>query len=156
MPVKFELYTEKPTTELIQDLPLAQALNPQQIDILAKHFNAYLLPPGVRLLEEKRSNDYLYFVCEGTLKVTTRDAPINPGRPIPSITRGKIIGEASFFDHEDCSATVTTMEKSIVLSMSRTDFLQLGIDSPHCALAFTLEVFRLFAQRLRSLIEVMY
>lgn len=155
MPENFERYTKKPITDLLVDLPLAQAFSPLQLDTLAKHFKAYLLPPGTKLLEEKKPNDYLYFVCEGSLNVVVA-TPDKHGRPLPVIAKGKIVGEASFFDHADCSATVVTIEESIILSMNRADFLSLGIESPHCALAFTLEVFRLFAQRLRTLISVMY
>jgi CRP/FNR family transcriptional regulator, cyclic AMP receptor protein len=145
----FENYTEKSTKQLLSQLPLSQAFNLSQLDTFANSLKAYRLTIGSTLMQENQPNDSLYFICQGSLNVV-KNTSDNSQKILQTLSTGKVVGEASFFDHAACSATIIAIEESIILALDRASFIELSSESPHCALALALELFRLLTQRLRK------
>jgi CRP/FNR family cyclic AMP-dependent transcriptional regulator len=148
MSKSFQLYKEKTTKELLDQLTFVTAFNPVQYETLAAYLQAYSIPPGTALIEENQINDSLYFLCEGSVQVIKKSSDESQ-KILQTLTKGDVVGEASFFDHTPCSASVVAVEKTIILALDRGNFVTLCIDSPHTALALSLELVRNLTLRLR-------
>jgi bacteriocin-type transport-associated protein len=105
------------------------------------------LPAGAALIEQGRPVDGLYIVLEGRLRIAVeRPSP----RELARIGAGEIVGEMSFLDARPPSATVTTLEPSVVLSIPRADLARrLDEDAPFAA-RFYRALGVLLAHRLRD------
>jgi CRP/FNR family cyclic AMP-dependent transcriptional regulator len=150
MPNKdFEIFKLQTCKQLLENIPLGQAFNPIQLETFSSYLTAFSVPIGGLLIEENQQNNCLYFLCKGSLDVIKEDL----GKKLKILRRlsvGDVIGESSFFDHAACSASVMANQESVVLALKREQFIQLSSDTPQCALAFTLELFRILTRRLRA------
>ncbi|MFB2876612.1 cyclic nucleotide-binding domain-containing protein [Floridanema aerugineum] len=70
------------------------------------------------LIEEGKPVDAIYILLEGTLTVSISALG---GKEIATLTSGEVVGEMSFIDYRPPSATVTSSEKSLVLSIPRRE-----------------------------------
>lgn len=74
------------------------------------------LPATTVLIAEGKQIDALYILLTGSLLVTIEAFS---GREIARLYSGEVVGEISFLDTRPPSATVTTLEKSVVLAIPR-------------------------------------
>lgn len=70
------------------------------------------------LIEEGKPIDALYILLNGTLTVSVSAID---SKQIAKLSSGEVVGEMSFIDFRPPSATVTAVEDSLVLSISRTE-----------------------------------
>lgn len=70
------------------------------------------------LIEEGQPIDNIYLILEGTLSVSVA---VFHHKEIAKISSGEIVGEMSFIDSRPPSATVKTLEDSLVLSIPRRE-----------------------------------
>lgn len=91
-------------------------LSDADIDWLIQTGDRQELEPGTVLIHEGMSVDALYILLEGTLVVTISALE---GRQIARLATGDVVGEMSFIESRPPSATVQTLEKSVVLAISR-------------------------------------
>jgi len=102
------------------------------------------------LIEEGKPVDAVYILLEGTLTVSI-DAL--GGKEIALLTQGEVVGEMSFIDFRPPSATVTALEKSLILSLPRQELatkLQFDIGF---ASRFYRALAILLSMRMRSLVS---
>jgi CRP/FNR family transcriptional regulator, cyclic AMP receptor protein len=71
------------------------------------------------------------------------------GRTVEEIGPGGIFGEMGLIDHEDRSATATSVEASEVVPIDERLFVILVQDTPH----FALDVMRTLVERIRAMNE---
>lgn len=71
---------------------------------------------GTVLIYEGKPVDALYILLDGTLVVTISALE---GRQIARLSSGDVVGEMSFVDARPPSATVQTLEQSLVLAVPR-------------------------------------
>lgn len=74
------------------------------------------IPPGTVLIQEGESVDTLYILLDGALVVSISALE---GRQIAHLATGEVVGEMSFIDARPPSATVQTLETSVVLAIPR-------------------------------------
>ncbi|OKH36383.1 cyclic nucleotide-binding protein [[Phormidium ambiguum] IAM M-71] len=70
------------------------------------------------LIEEEKPVDAIYILLEGVLTVSISALG---GKEIATLTSGEVVGEMSFIDFRPPSATVTSAQDSLVLSIPRKE-----------------------------------
>lgn len=97
---------------------------------------------GQYICSEGEESDYLYYIVSGTLYVYSK------GKLVSSLTPDDIfMGEMSFLLSNRRSATVVSKGTSVLIKISKQDFVNLIKDSPHYGIFLA----RLLAQRLARL-----
>ncbi|MBE9224193.1 cyclic nucleotide-binding domain-containing protein [Phormidium sp. LEGE 05292] len=76
------------------------------------------ITPNTVLIEEGKPVDAIYILLEGTLTVSISALG---GKEIATLTSGEVVGEMSFIDFRPPSATVTSLNNSLVLSIPRRE-----------------------------------
>lgn len=91
---------------------------------------------------EGEPSDYLYYIVSGTLYVYTK------GKLVSALTPDDMfLGEMSFLLSNHRSATVVSKGKSVLIKISKQDFVNLIRDNPHYGIFLA----RLLAQRIMRL-----
>ncbi|MBU0927576.1 MAG: cyclic nucleotide-binding domain-containing protein [Spirochaetes bacterium] len=97
---------------------------------------------GQFVCSEGEESDYLYYIVSGTLYVYSK------GKLVSALTPDDIfMGEMSFLLSNRRSATVVSKGRSVLIKISKQDFVNLIKDSPHYGIFLA----RLLAQRLARL-----
>lgn len=97
---------------------------------------------GQYVVSEGDESDYLYYIVSGTLYVYSK------GKLVSSLTPDDIfLGEMSFLLSNRRSATVVSKGDSVLIRISKQDFVNLIKDNPHYGIFLA----RLLAQRLARL-----
>lgn len=97
---------------------------------------------GVYICSEGEESDFLYYIVSGTLYVYSK------GKLVSALTPDDIfMGEMSFLLSNRRSATVVSKGRSVLIKISKQDFVNLIKDSPHYGIFLA----RLLAQRLARL-----
>lgn len=91
-------------------------LNDDDIDWMITVGNIKLVPAETVLIPEGKPIDALYIVLDGQLRVSLSSFE---DKEIAILSSGEVVGEMSFVDSRPPSATVTAIEKSRVLAISR-------------------------------------
>lgn len=92
-------------------------LSDRDIDWLLEVSRRETIPAGSVLIQEGQSVDTLYVLLEGTLVVSISALE---GKQIAQLSSGELVGEMSFLDSRPPSATVKTLEDSLVLAVPRS------------------------------------
>ncbi|MGG6295981.1 cyclic nucleotide-binding domain-containing protein [Leptolyngbya sp. AN02str] len=92
-------------------------LNDADLDWLVEVGKKEEVPAGTILIHEGRPVDTLYILLDGTLVVSISALE---GRQIARLSSGDVVGEMSFIDSQPPSATVQTLENSMVLAIPRS------------------------------------
>jgi CRP/FNR family cyclic AMP-dependent transcriptional regulator len=131
---------------LLRMVPLFATLRDEQVDALALRARVAYFLAGERLFEQGSIGDGLYLVVRGKLKVTSYSVA---GREalLGIEGQGAVIGEISMLDGGPRSASITAIEDSEVLALSRVDMLAYLSDNGDAALA----LLEILAGRLRRL-----
>lgn len=100
------------------------ALSTEDKAALTARFSLHDLAAQVRLIEEGRPSDALYMVVEGRLQV------LRKGEELAVLTPGRLCGEISMVTQSGAVADVVAQCPSVVLRLSREDFLSLSSNHP--------------------------
>ena len=92
-------------------------LDDDDIDWIIETGNREEITAGTVLIREGQPISTLYILLEGVLSVSTAGVD---GREIATLFSGEVVGEMSFIDTRPPSATVTAKERSLVLSIARS------------------------------------
>jgi CRP/FNR family transcriptional regulator, cyclic AMP receptor protein len=101
---------------------------------------------GEVLIHEGRHVDAVFFVTQGTFAVTTGAA----GHEVAQVGAGEVLGEVSYIDRSPPTATVTALEDSAVLAVSRASLTSKIQDDPGFGRRFYRAVAIFLAARLRA------
>ena len=97
---------------------------------------------GQYICSEGEESDYLYYIVSGMLYVYSK------GKLVSALSPDDIfMGEMSFLLSNKRSATVVSKGKSVLIRISKQDFVNLIRDNPHYGIFLA----RLLAQRLARL-----
>jgi CRP/FNR family transcriptional regulator, cyclic AMP receptor protein len=91
-------------------------LSDDDIDWLIKTGSRQEVPAGTVLIHEGQAVDTLYILLDGALVVSISALE---GKQIARLSSGDVVGEMSFVDARPPSATVQTLEQSLVLAIPR-------------------------------------
>ena len=108
------------TRNLLSDIKLFEGLTPVQLDWVAHRAHRRVFPTGKNVMLIEQPGEAVYIILHGTVKVYTeqggRDAILS------ILGTGDLIGEMSLIDSVGRSASVVTLEDSLMLWMDKVTF----------------------------------
>ena len=135
----------KDVLDSLRAIPLFRRVSESDLEELAVHLIERRFPKNSTVVEEGLPGDYMYVIREGRAKVTKAS---EDGREkiMNFLEAGAFFGDMALLGDEMRSASVKTLEESLLLALSRRDFIDLLRQSPDLALAVIEEL----ANRLRE------
>ena len=135
----------KDVLESLRSIPLFRRVSEGDLEELATHLIERRFPKNATVVEEGLPGDYMYVIREGRVKVTKAS---EDGREkiMNFLEAGAFFGDMALLGNETRSASVKTLEESVLLALSRRDFIDLLRQSPDLALSVIEEL----ANRLRE------
>lgn len=133
---------EDPRT--LADIPLFQDLPLEQLELLNERLNKKRFMSGASIMTAQTPGEAIYVLLEGTVKIYV-DKPDGTEVILALLGTGDTVGEMSLVDSAGHSASVITMEKSIVLWLDRSSFRDCLDTMP----GLTNNMLRLLSGRLR-------
>lgn len=112
---------ESHLAEFLSSVPLFQGLREQFLHALARAAEPVLFAAYQVCLQEEDSSDCLYVVLSGEVRVKPRDTGGGKNATI-DLGRGSCIGEVGFLTGDKRSATVSTLQDSCLLKLTRDSF----------------------------------
>ncbi len=125
-------------------------LSDRDIDWLIDVGDRNDIPAGTTLIHEGQPVDTLYIMLEGTLVVSI--AALG-GQEIARLSSGEVVGEMSFVEARPPSATVKTLEQSLVLAIPRSTLAAKLQDDVGFAARFYRALAILLSSRLRGTVK---
>ncbi|MBL8098606.1 MAG: Crp/Fnr family transcriptional regulator [Anaerolineales bacterium] len=108
------------TRNILSDIKLFEGLTPAQFDWVAQHAHRRMFAAGKNVMIIEQPGEAVYVILHGTVKVYTeqggRDAILS------ILGSGDVIGEMSLIDSVGRSASVVTLEDSLMLWMDKVSF----------------------------------
>ncbi len=126
-------------------------LNDDDIEWLVRNGRRQVIPEGGVLIREGEAVETIYVTLEGELAVRSSAA----GDELDRLGPGEIVGEMSFVDALPPSATVTAVEETVVLSVSRPDLTDKLERDPPFASRFYKAIATFLSARLRGTMDHM-
>lgn len=110
--------------ESLRSIPLFREATDEDLDNLALHLIERSFPKDAIIVDEGLTGDYMYVIRSGRVKVTKAS---DEGREqiMNLFSEGDFFGEMALLDNRPRSASVTTLEPTLLLALSRRDFLEL-------------------------------
>ncbi len=135
----------KDVLDSLRVIPLFRRVSDSDLEELAVHLIERRFPKNATVVEEGLPGDYMYVIREGRAKVTKAS---EDGREkiMNFLEAGAFFGDMALLGDETRSASVKTLEDSVLLALSRRDFIDLLRQSPGLSLAVIEEL----ANRLRE------
>jgi CRP-like cAMP-binding protein len=135
----------KDVLESLRAIPLFSRVSEADLEELATHLIERRFPKNATVVEEGLPGDYMYVIRSGRAKVTKAS---EDGREkiMNFLEAGSFFGDMALLGDETRSASVKTLEESMLLALSRRDFIDLLRQSPDLALSVIEEL----ANRLRE------
>lgn len=141
--------SEKREAAMKKVLFILGELSDRDIDWLVEVGRREQVPAGQILIYEGRPVDTLYILLDGTLIVSISGV----GRQIARLSSGEVVGEMSFIDSRPPSATVQTLEPSLVLAVPRSQLADKLEHDEGFASRFYRALAMLLSQRLRGTVK---
>ncbi|MBK8781582.1 MAG: Crp/Fnr family transcriptional regulator [Anaerolineales bacterium] len=108
------------TRNILSDIHLFEGLTPAQLDWVSHRAHRRVFPTGRNVMIVEQPGEAVYIILHGTVKVYTeqggRDAILS------ILGSGDLIGEMSLIDSVGRSASVVTLEDSLMLWMDKVTF----------------------------------
>ena len=108
------------TRNILSDIQLFEGLTPAQLDWVSHRAHRRVFPTGRNVMIVEQPGEAVYIILHGTVKVYTeqggRDAILS------ILGTGDLIGEMSLIDSVGRSASVVTLEDSLMLWMDKVTF----------------------------------
>jgi len=136
-----ESVVRKGVLDSLRAIPLFSGVSAGDLESIASRLIERRFPKHATIVEEGLTGDYMYVIREGRVKVTKAS---EDGREkiMDFLEQGAFFGEMSLFDQAPRSASIKTLEPSVLLALSRRDFLDLLSTSSDLALAVIQELTR--------------
>jgi lysophospholipid hydrolase len=117
-------------TDFLDSVSLFQGLGPEFVSALAKAVEPVHLPAHQVCLREGDRSDCLFVILSGTVRVLPRGTEASKNAAI-DLGSGACIGEVGFLTCDKRSATVSTLDETCLLKLSRQAFDALVQQFPH-------------------------
>ncbi len=132
------------TADLLDSLrlvPLFSRVGELDLENIAGLLIERRYPKNSIIVEEGLTGDYMYIIRSGRVKVTKAS---DDGREkiMDFLEAGAFFGEMALLDYAPRSASVRTLEPSVLTALSRRDFLSLLRNSPDLGLSLLQELTR--------------
>jgi ATP-binding cassette subfamily B protein len=115
----------------LRAIPLFAALEDGALSALAAQLRVESFPDGCDVVRQGEWDDKLYFVSEGGLEVLV--ATLHGERQVNTLQAGDFFGEMAVLSGEPRSATVRTLVRTELYSLSKSNFMALMEREPPIA-----------------------
>lgn len=125
---------KKEAVDSLRAIPLFSRVTDADLEDIAAHLIERRFPKNTTVVEEGLPGDYMYVIRQGRVKVTKAS---EDGREkiMQFMELGDFFGEMALLSNDPRSASVKTLEPSVLLALSRRDFIEQLRQSPDLALA---------------------
>jgi CRP/FNR family cyclic AMP-dependent transcriptional regulator len=125
---------KKEVVESLRAIPLFSRVNDSDLEDIVSHLIERRFPKNTTVVEEGLPGDYMYVIRQGRVKVTKAS---EDGREkiMRFLESGAFFGDMALLSNEARSASVKTLEPSVLLALSRRDFIEILRQSADLALA---------------------
>ena len=125
----------------LRGVPLFSQVGQSDLENVASLLIERRYPKNSIIVEEGLTGDYMYVIRSGRVKVTKAS---DDGREkiMDFLESGAFFGEMALLDNAPRSASVRTLEPSVLAALSRRDFIGLLRNSPDLALSLIQELTR--------------
>jgi CRP/FNR family transcriptional regulator, cyclic AMP receptor protein len=132
------------TRNILSGIPLFQGLGETQLAWIAQRAHRRVFPAGKDIMTVEQPGEAVYIILLGTVKIHVEQ---DDGRDVilSILGAGDTLGEMSLIDNVGRSASVVTLEDTLVLWMDKPSFNQILQDFPPVAL----NLVRILSARIR-------
>ncbi|MCB0194483.1 MAG: cyclic nucleotide-binding domain-containing protein [Anaerolineae bacterium] len=130
---------------ILSSIPMFKDIPGYVLASVAEIMEEVELEAGETFIKEDAIEDCLYIVVDGRVRVHSQ------GQDIAIIEAGQIVGELAVLDPEPRSASVTTLEDTFLLRLTKEPFDEVMADRPEIAAG----VVRTLCQRIRNQVHYM-
>ncbi len=106
--------------ETLKKSKIFEALNDNELDIVSQKMSHVSLPEDTLILQAGEPGDTLYIIRKGSVKITGSLG--GSEAVIATLEENQHFGEMAIIDNYPNSASVTTLEETELLLMTREDF----------------------------------
>jgi CRP-like cAMP-binding protein len=133
---------------LITFSPLFENFNLAEVSLLSEFMHVYRAEPGVEIIREGETGDFMVFLIDGKIEVFKQDR-WNAPRLIALILPGQSFGEMSMIDGEPRFATCVSGEPCMMAVLSRDSLARIILEEPTLGAKILMELVLMLSQRLR-------
>jgi len=137
------------TEQLIQflkNVKLSAELSPESLARLGTCLKTAEFPPSEVIVREGAPGVSMYILKSGLVEVRKKDPSTGIDFLVAQLSEGAAVGEMSLLTGKPRSATVMTVQPTVVLTLSRADFRNLLTQHPEISLGLA----RILAERLED------
>lgn len=134
---------------LMSKTPLFSGLDIDETRKLGAFMYVYEAPPGVTIITEGETGDFMMLLINGMVDVLRRNRYNYPSR-IAVAHSGHALGEMSMFDGEPRFASCVTLEHSRIAVLTRDAMMLVLTDEPKLGNKILLKLVQLLSERLRQ------
>ena len=134
---------------MISYSPLFENFNLAEIRLLSHFMQVYRAEPGVEIVREGESGDFMMLLIEGRIEVFKQDR-WNAPRLIALIEPGQTLGEMSMIDGEPRFATCVSAERCVIAVLTRENLARIILEQPILGAKILMELVLMLSQRLRQ------
>ena len=134
---------------LMAKTPLFSGLDIDETRKLGAFMYVYEAPPGVTMISEGETGDFMMLLMSGMIDVLRRNRYNYPAR-IAVAHAGHALGEMSMFDGEPRFASCVTLEHSRIAVLTRDALMLVLNDEPKLGNKILLKLVQLLSERLRQ------
>ena len=117
------------TRNILPSIPLFKGLDATQLAWIAQRSHRRLVPAGKDIITIEQPGEAVYIILAGTVKIHVEQ---DDGRDVilSILGAGDMLGEMSIIDNVGRSASVVTLEDTLVLWMDKASFNQMMEEFP--------------------------
>jgi CRP/FNR family transcriptional regulator, cyclic AMP receptor protein len=134
---------------LIKFSPLFENFNLAEIGLLSQFMHVYRTEPGVEIICEGETGDFMVLLIGGRIEVFKQDK-WNAPRLIALIEAGESFGEMSMIDGEPRFATCVAAESCTIAVLSRDSLARIILEQPTLGAKILMELVLMLSRRLRQ------
>ncbi|MFK7956058.1 MAG: Crp/Fnr family transcriptional regulator [Lysobacterales bacterium] len=123
-------------------------LTDQDLDLLKEHGKTAQYSPDQVILQQDTHPDAIYYICSGMVKVDF--SRVYNTDVLAYVRAGEFVGEVSFLDGGESSASVSAVKDVEMLELSRKDLDSLLEADPALAARFFHTIATTLARRIRA------
>jgi CRP/FNR family cyclic AMP-dependent transcriptional regulator len=142
----------RPTAETLRGIEIFADLSTDARRTLASHCQAHYFEPNDRVVSRQDASTDVYFIVSGRVRVTIFS---RSGKEVSfrDLGPGQLFGDLSAIDGEPRSATVVTLDETLIVSMPADAFWQVLRDYPSVSAVMMKELARLVRKLSERVVE---
>ena len=132
--------------QFLKNVKLFAELSPESLGKLVRCLKVAEFPPSEVIVREGAPGVSMYVIKSGLVEVRKKDPATGIDFLVAQLSEGSAVGEMSLLTGKPRSATVTTVQPTVVFTLTRADFRNLLTQHPEISLGLA----RILAERLED------